>query len=121
MLGKYTNDMRRIMRSTERTVVESAPAFRSTQSEVEKLVEAMLNGAQVKPKATMVLGKDGDVDAFLEELKQALFPVVIWHIQRSGGKVSGASLSTVKTTLRGMAQGNAPQGEDVPPPPKPEV
>jgi hypothetical protein len=110
MLRKYAGEMRRIMRSLD----EEAPAFRSSRAEVDKAIEAMLSGPQVRPKMGMIVGKDGDVEALVAELRQALYPILVNCIQKVGGKVSGASASTVKTALRGMAQ-----GEEIDPPAPP--
>lgn len=116
MLRKYANEMMRIVRSTERRVEEEAPAFRSTQSEVEKLVDAMLTNSKVQTKLRGVVGKDGDVEGLVAELYQA-FPVVIAScVQKVGGKVGGTSASVIKTSLRNLSQ-----GEDAPLPPKPEL
>lgn len=113
MLMKYANDMRRIMRAAERSMEEAAPEFRSSQAEVDKAIDAMLSGSMVKPKLQAVVGKDGDVEGLMAELRQALYPIMVNCVQRLGGKVSGASMSTVKSALRGMAQGE----EAAPPPP----
>ena len=106
-LRKHAADMRQLFRSLD----EAAPAFRSSQAEVDKAIEALLGGPQVRPKLTAIMGKDGDVDGLLNELRGALHPVLVSCVQRMGGKVSGASASTVKSALRGMAQ-----GEEAPPP-----
>ena len=115
-LRKHAADMRQLFRSLD----EAAPAFRSSRAEVERLIGAMLDGAKVKPRAQAILVSHGatsiateqvDVDRFLSELRQALYPVLVSCVQRMGGKVSGASASTVKSALRGMAQ-----GEEAPPP-----
>lgn len=109
MLSRHAGKMRQLMRNLE----EGAPAFRSSRAEVDKAIDAMLSGPQVRPKLGMIVGKDGDMEALVAELRQALYPILVNCIQKVGGKVSGASTSTVKTALRGMAQGEA----EIPPTP----
>jgi hypothetical protein len=108
MFQKHIVGIQKIYRSLD----EAAPAFRAGRAEVERLVSAMLSGSQVEPRAKAILGKDADVTAALETLMPDLHTVVSQWIIAQGGKVSGASAATVKTALRGMAQ-----GEDAPPPP----
>jgi len=118
MLGKHVVKLRGIMRDLAEgarlgaVLDEGAPAFRASRAEVDKAIEAMLSGPQVKPKLAAIVGKDGDVEALLAELRQSLQPILVNCIQRVGGKVSGASASTVKTALRGMAQGGTNEGLD---------
>lgn len=95
-LRKVSQDMRRILDEA------AAPAFRSGRAEVERLIDAMLTGSQVAPKAQAVIGRDGDVAGLLAELRLALYPVVVHSLQKLGGKVSGAG--NVQAALRGMAR-----------------
>jgi hypothetical protein len=94
-LRKLANDVRR-------TLNEGAPEFRSGRAEVERLVNALLAGSQVAPKAQAIIGKDGDLAKLMAELRLALYPIVVHTLQKIGGKVSGSS--SVKADLRGLAR-----------------
>ncbi|MFA4971286.1 MAG: hypothetical protein WC683_01650 [bacterium] len=115
MLTEKARQLRQLMRESTReprqeSLEEGAPAFRTSQAEVERLLEALLGGSQVKPRLQAVVGKEGDAGAVLAELRQALYPVIVNCLQRVGGKVSGASAASVRTALRGMAQAEEAPG-----------
>ena len=105
--------LRRLVHDMRRALDEAAPEFRSGRAEVERLIDAMLSGSQVSPKAQAVIGKDGDVNALVAELRLALYPIVVHTLQKLGGKVSGSS--NVKAALRGLAR------EEREHPPRPAV
>ena len=115
-LGKHATTMRRILSSLNEDTVrsESAPSLRATQSDVERLVSAMLNGSQVGPRVKAILGKDADVVSALESLSPAVHTVVAQWIISQGGKVGGSSASSVKAALRGMSQGEDEESGSVP-------
>jgi hypothetical protein len=94
--------LRKLAHDVRRTLAEASPEFRSGRAEVEKLIDAMLAGSQVEPRAKAVIGRDGDMAKLLGDLRLALYPVVVHTLQRMGGKVGGSG--NVQAALRGMAR-----------------
>jgi hypothetical protein len=103
--------MRRLAQAMQgtpaRIEIEEGVAFRTSGTEVQRLVDAMLGNSAAQKRMRSVVGTEGDVEALMMELNQELPIIVANCVARAGGQVSGKSGATVKAAMRDMAQGGA--------------